>query len=131
MVVVEVRQDAAGGGVVLEVIEHPVHLVHVPLGIVVLHGQLIAVGLADGAGLVRPGVPDVGAEVVDIVGLFLPDPEQFIHGALEIHPADGLDRELFFEIVSVHKAEALDGVGGGAVLPAGANGLVRVPGALG
>ena len=43
----------------LEIVEHPVHLVKLPLGVAVLDSQLVAVGLADGAALVRPGVPDV------------------------------------------------------------------------
>ena len=64
---VDVCQDAAGGGVVLQVIEHAVHLVEFALGIFVLDAELIAVGLADRAGLVGPLIPDVAAQVVDVV----------------------------------------------------------------
>ena len=72
--VVETGEDAAGGGVVLQVIQHPVHLVKLPLGELVFDPQLIAVGLANGAGLVCPAVPDVAAQVVDVVGFLLPNP---------------------------------------------------------
>ena len=57
--IIEVRENAPGGGVVLQIIQHPVHLVKLPLGIGVLLPQLIAVGLADGTGAICPGVPDV------------------------------------------------------------------------
>ena len=92
--VVDIGQDAAAGGVVLQVVQHPVHLVHLPLGILVLHRQLIAVGLADGAVLVRPAVPDVAPQVVDVVGLLLPDPQQLVDAGFEVGPADGEDGEL-------------------------------------
>ena len=42
------------------------YLIHLALGVLVLYCQLIAVGLADGAALVRPSVPDVGVEVMDV-----------------------------------------------------------------
>ena len=51
--IVNIREDAAAGRVVLQVVQHPVHLGHLPLGILMLHRQLIAVGLADGAVLIR------------------------------------------------------------------------------
>ena len=65
--IIDVGEDPAAGWVVLQVIKHPIHLIHVPFGIVVLHAQLIAVGLTDGAGFVRPLIPDFGIEVMDIV----------------------------------------------------------------
>ena len=91
--VIDIGHDAPGGGVVLEIIEHPVHLVHLPLGIAVLDGELVAVGLADGAGLVRPLVPDVGIGVMDVVGFLLPDPEKLVHRRFPIGAADGEDGE--------------------------------------
>ena len=91
-----------------------------------LHTKLIAVGLADGAGLIRPGVPDVGGEVADVVGLFLPDPEELIHRAFQIRAAQREDGKLLLQIVAVDKAEFFDRVGGGAVLPMGADGEVVI-----
>ena len=44
------------------------------LFILMLHAQLIAVSLTNGAVLIRPGIPDVAVEIVNIVGFFLPDP---------------------------------------------------------
>ena len=58
-VVVDIGHDAPRCGVMLEVKQHSVDLIHLALGVAVLHAELIAVGLADGAGLVRPSVPDM------------------------------------------------------------------------
>ena len=112
-------------------VQHPVHLVHVALGIVVLHAQLIAVGLADGAVFIRPLVPDVGTQVPDVVGLLLPDPQQFVHGGFPIGPAQGQDGKLLLQIVAVDDAEFLYGVGGRSILPAGTDFQLRVPYAVG
>ncbi len=53
-----------------QVIQDPVHLVKFSLGVLVFDAQLIAVGFANGAGFIGPAVPDVTAQVVDIIGLF-------------------------------------------------------------
>ena len=71
----------------LQVVEHAVHLIEHPLFILVLHAELVAVGLADAAALVRPGIPDVGGEVVDVIALFLPDPESAFSAASRSYPA--------------------------------------------
>ena len=128
--VVDIGQDSAAGGVMLQIVEHPVHLIHVSLGIVVLDGQLIAVSLADGAGLIRPLIPDPGVEVMDVVGLFLPDPQQLVHSCFPVGPAEGQNRKLLLQIVAVDDAEFFDGVGGRAVLPVGTDVLIGVPDAV-
>ena len=125
--VIEIGHDPAGGGVVLEVIKHPVHLVHLPLGVDVLDAQLIAVGFADGTGLVGPLVPDMGVEIMDVVGFFLPDPQQFVHRGFPIGPPESENGELLLEIVAVDNAEFLNGMGGGAVVPVGTDILVGIP----
>ena len=63
---INIRQDAAGGGVVLQVVEHAVHLVEFALGILVLDAELIAIGLADGAGFIGPGVPYMAVQIVNV-----------------------------------------------------------------
>ena len=125
--VVDIGEDAAGGGVVAQVVQHPVHLVKLPLGILVLHPQLIAVGLADGAGLVGPAVPDVAPEVVNVVGLLLPDPQQLVDAGFEIGAADGENGKLLPQVIAVDDAEFLHRVGRSTVLPLGADVLVCVP----
>ena len=127
MVIIQAGEDAAGGGVVLQIPQHLVHLVHVPLGIVVLHPQLIAVRLADGARLIRPGIPDVAVQVMDIVGLLLPDPQQLIHRRFQILLPHGDDRELLPQVIAVDHPTELHRVGGRAILPAGPDLPVRVP----
>ena len=114
----------------LQVPEHLVHLIHVPLGIVVLDPQLIAVGLADGAVFIRPGIPDAGPQIVDVVAFCLPDPEQLIDGGLPVSPPQRQDREFFREIVAVYNPELLDRMGGSPILPARANLTVGVPNAV-
>ena len=130
VVVVEIGQDTPGGRVMLQVVEHPVHLVELPLGVAVLHPQLVAVGLSDTAAPVGPGVPDVAVQIMDIVGFFLPDPQKLVHRAFERHAADGLDRELLPQVVAVDDAEALHGMGGGAILPPGAHLQIGIPNAV-
>jgi hypothetical protein len=87
--IIDVGHYPAGGGVVFQVPQHLVHLVHVPLGIVMLYAQLIAVGLADGAVFVGPGIPDPRPQVADIVGLGLPYPQQLVDGGLPVGAAQG------------------------------------------
>ena len=128
--IVNIREDAAAGRVVLQVVEHPIHLIHVPLGVVVLYGELVAVGLADGAVFVGPAVPNVATEVVNIIGLLLPDPQKLVDTGFEIGAAEGQNGELLLQIIAVYKAELFHRVGGGAVLPVGAHGQVGIPNAV-
>ena len=111
----------------LQVIQYPIHLIHLPLGVLVLHRQLVAVGLADGAVFIGPAVPDVAPQVVDIVGLLLPDPQQLVDAGLEKGAAHGKDGKLLAQVVAVDDAELLYSVGGRAVLPVGTHLLVGVP----
>ena len=119
MVIINIGHNTARAGVVFEVIQHAVDLIEHPLGILVLHAQLIAVGLADGAVLIRPGVPDMRAQLMNVVRLLLPDPQQLVNTALKINLAQGHDRELFLQIIAVYHAEPFDRMGRHAVLPAG------------
>ena len=77
--IVYVGYYPAGAGIVLQVVKYPVHLIHIPFGIMVLYPQLVAIGLTDGAVLIGPAVPDVAAEVADVVRLLLPDPQKLLH----------------------------------------------------
>ena len=124
--VIEIRQDAARGGVVLEVIEHAVDLIEQALLVLVLHTELVAVGFADGACFIRPGIPDVGGKVMDVVRLLLPDPEKLVHRAFEIGAAERENGKFLLQVVAVDKTELFDRVGGGAVGPVRTNGEVIV-----
>ena len=128
--IVEVGQDASAGGVVLQVVQYPVHLVKLPLRVDVLHAQLIAVGLADGAVLVGPAIPDMTVQVMDIVGFFLPDPQKLVNAGFIESPPQGHNGEFLPQIIAVDDAKAFDRVGRRTVLPAGTHLLVRVPDAL-
>ena len=128
--IVEIGEDAAAGGIVLQVVQHTIHLIHLTLRVLVLHAQLIAVGLADGSVFIGPAVPDVAPQVVDIVGLLLPNPEKLVDAGLEVCPPQGQDGEFLTEVVAVDDAEFLHRVGGGAVGPVGTHLLVGVPHAV-
>ena len=58
----------------LEVVQHAVHLIEVALGVMALLANLVAVGLADRAGLVSPLIPNMTVEVMHVIGLLLIDP---------------------------------------------------------
>ena len=105
----------------LQVKKHSIHLVKHPLLILVLDAQLVAIGLADGAILPCPLVPDMAAEIGDSVGLFLPDPEQLVHGTFPVGAPQGHNGEFLRQVVPVHHAEFFDGMGRGAVRPVGAH----------
>ena len=70
------------------------------------------------------------AQLVDVVGLLLPDPQQLVHRAFPEGAAYGEYGELLGEIVTVYYAKALDRVGALAVLPARADVQLRVPEAV-
>ena len=115
------------GGVMLQVIEHPVHLVeHALLGILVLDAQLIAVGLADGAGLIRPVRPRCGQmRSWTLLDFFCQIHRSSSTALLQVGAAQGQDGKLLLQIVAVDDAEFFDGVGGRAVLPVGTDGAGR------
>ena len=129
--IIDIGQDPPGSRVVLQIVEHPVHLVKHPLFVLVLDPQLVAVGLADGAVRTGPLIPDMAAQVRDPVGFLLPDPQQFIHGALPIGPAQGHNGELLCQIIAVHHTKLLDGVGGSSVGPVRAHLQVFIGKAVG
>ena len=114
---VNVGQNTAGRRIVLQIVDHPVHLVEHTFFVLVFHTQLIAVSLADGAVFAGPLVPHMAAQVCNPVGLLLPDPKEFIHGTLPIGAAQGHNGKLFFQVVTIHHTELLDSVGRGSVRP--------------
>ena len=127
---VHVGHDAARERRVRKVVEHAVHLVEVALGIVTLLGDLVAVRLADGTGLIGPLVPDMALEVVDVVRLLLIDPEDLVHSGLKCRAAKRECRKLLTQVVARRHAEVLDGVGGRSVLPMGTDLLTFCGGAV-
>ena len=102
---IETGHDPSAVRVVLQIIQHAVYLIELPFGILMLDAQLIAICLADAALFICPGIPDMAGKIVDIIGFFLPDPENLIQRRLEIDLADGLDGELFLEVIAVDNAK--------------------------
>ena len=115
--IIDVREDPPRGRIVFKIVEHAVHLIEFALLIYALLAQLIAVRLADGTVFVRPAVPDMRIEFADIVGLFLPNPENFVYTAFKCRAAQRENGKFLSQIVSVYHAEFLDGVRLRAVRP--------------
>lgn len=109
--------DAAGSGVMLEVIEHLVHLIKGALGIGGHLGNLVAIGLANGSISHIPRVPDMGAQLGDDTGFLLINPQNLLEGGLPVDAAQGHDGELFSQVIHVAESKYLLGMGRGAVLP--------------
>ena len=114
---IDVRHDPPAVRVVLQVVDHPVHLVHHALFVLVLHLHLVSVGFSDGTVGIRPTVPDVAVQVMDIAGLLLPDPQHFIGTAFDPGAPKRQCRKFPGQVVTVHHPEPLHRIGGGFVLP--------------
>ena len=82
-----------------------------------LHAKLITVGLSDGAVRIRPLIPDMAVQIVNIVGFLLPDPQDFVRRTLQCGSAQCQNRKFLGEIIPVHHTEFLYGVRGRSVLP--------------
>ncbi len=105
---IDIRHDAAAEGIVFQVIDHPIDLIHHPLFILMFHPHLIPVGLTDGAVFIRPFVPDMAVQIMHIVRLLLPDPQHLIRSALKRRPAQRHNRKLLRKVIPVHHPEFLD-----------------------
>ena len=129
-VVIDIGHYAARGGVVLKIPNYLIDLIHIALGIVVLNAELIAVGLADGAVFVRPGIPDARAQLVYIVALCLPYPQKLVDSRLPERSAYRQYGKLLGKIVAVHDAEFFHRVRRSAVGPSRAHLKLGIPHAV-
>ena len=71
---IHVGDDPPAVRVVLQVVQHPVHLVELAFGVLVPDPHLVTVRFTDGTVFIGPTVPYVAVQVPDIVGLLLPYP---------------------------------------------------------
>ena len=125
--IINVGHDSAGGGIVFQVPDDFVNLIHISLRIMVFDTKLITVCFADRTRLVCPGIPDAGTKIMHIIALCLPDPEKLIDGGFPKGPADGENREFFCKIVPVDNPEAFDGVSRRAVFPTRTDRQICIP----
>ena len=116
-VVVDAGEDATAEGIVFEIPDDAIDLIHFAFLVLMLDAELVAIGFANAAVRIGPFVPDMGAKIVDVVGLFLPNPENLVGGELDGGAAQGESGELLLEIVAGANTELFDGVGRAAVLP--------------
>ena len=64
---INIRHDPAAVRIVFQVIENTVYLIHHSFFIFMLHLHLISVGLTDRACLIRPAVPDMTVQVMNVI----------------------------------------------------------------
>ena len=93
--VVDIGEYAPRLRIVFEVVKHSVHLVEFALGIHALDAELIAVRLSYRPRFVRPTVPNMGVEVMHVVALFLPNPQDFVDCGFESGATKRDYRKLF------------------------------------
>ena len=67
---------------------------------------------------------------MDVVGFFLPYPQNFVDCGLEKRPPYGDYRKFLLQVVAIYDAKLLDGVRGRAVFPMRADFLVGIPHAV-
>ena len=72
--IVHMRDDAAACGRMFQVVQDLVYLIENAFAKFVFFPQLIAVRLTDRAAPVRPTVPDMAGQIVNVIAFFLPDP---------------------------------------------------------
>ena len=113
----DVGYYSAACGVVLQIVQRTVNLIEHTFLITVLNSQLIAVRLADRTRFVRPAVPNVTVEFVNIVALFLPYPKKLVHRRLKRRATERDCGKFFRKIVAVDYAELLDGMRRRSVRP--------------
>ena len=128
--VVHMRKDPAAGGIVFQIVQNLVYLIELPFRELIFYAQLVAVCLADAARFIRPAVPDMRRKIVDVIALFLPDPEDLVDGRFEVGAAYGKNGKFFPQIIARHLPEFFDGMRGCSVLPARAHLPVRIPRAV-
>ena len=114
---IDVSHDPTAVRIVFKIVKHPVHLIHHAFFVLMLYTQLVAIGLADGTVFVCPAVPDMAAQIFNIVGFFLPDPEDLVKSVFEACLSQGQGGEFFPQVVAVDYAETFYGVGKASVVP--------------
>ena len=120
-VVVDAGENATAEWGVFEIPEHAVDLIHLAFFVLMLDAQLVAIGFADATIGICPFVPNVGVQVMDVVGLFLPNPKDLVGGRLDCGAAQGDGREFLLEIVASANTKLLDSVGWRAIFPVRTN----------
>ena len=81
------------------------------------HTHLITVCLADGTILICPLIPDRTVQIMNIIGLALPDPQHLIRCTLDSCLSKRQCRKLLREIIPVHNTKLLHCISITAVLP--------------
>ena len=91
-----------GKRVVLQIPQHLIHLIHVALRVVVLHAELVAVGLADGQFSSAHASHTRVRRSWTLLLFELPYPQQLIYRGLPIGAAEREYGELLGQVIAVY-----------------------------
>ena len=91
------------------------------------YAKLITVGFANRSGFIRPRIPNVAMEVMDVIRFLLPNPKQFIQAAFECGAANRKNWQFFLQIITVYNAKFLDGMSRSPIRPMGTDGIIGIP----
>ena len=114
---VNIRHNTTAERIMLQIVDNPIHLIHHPFLILMLDPHLITVGFTDGAGLVCPLIPNRTFQIVDVVGLLLPDPQHLIGTTLDCRSPQRNRREFFGQIIAIDHTKFLNCVSACPIFP--------------
>ena len=121
LVYINIRHDTTAVRIVLQIIDHTIHLIHHPFFVLMFHLHLITIGFSDRTILISPAVPDMTVQIINIIRLLLPDPEHLIHTALDPGSSKSQCREFLRQVIAVDHSEFLNGICRCSVLPSRAD----------
>ena len=95
VVLIHVGHDATAVWIFLELSENIVHLVDFFALVDELFADGVSIGCTDRAGFIGPCIPNVGFQVMDVVGFLLVNPKDFIHSRFQCDATKGHCGEFF------------------------------------
>ena len=90
---IDICHDPPAVRIVFQVVDHTIHLIHHALPVLMFYLHLIPICFSDRAVFIRPTVPDMTVQIVDIIGFFLPDPKQLVGTAFDSGPSQSQRRK--------------------------------------
>ena len=86
---INIRHNPPAEGIIFQIVDNSVHLIHHAFFILMPDSQLIAIGFSYGTVLVRPFIPYMAVQVMDIIGFLLPYPENLVRRGFQGRTAQG------------------------------------------
>ena len=114
---INIRHNTAAERIILQIINHPVHLIHHTFLILVLHAELIAICLSNRTGLIRPFIPHRTIQIMNIIRLPLPNPKHLFCTSLNRGLTQRNGRELLRQIITIDDTKLLNRIGTCPIFP--------------